>query len=417
MQAHNRVIEGIHSHPNTLYAGGAETLFCPGVLQLTTNQFYADIPAFGDFSGIADSDNYRIAPDDWHVIITDVKGSTKAITEGRYKDVNMIGAACINAVLNISQKRSIPYVFGGDGATLMVHSADVDTASQVLLGVRDLAANRFNLNLRVGVVSVAEIHRQLGPKVKVAKYRLSPGNELGVFSGGGMELAEKWIKAGDYLLEQVFEGNDLDLGGLSCRWEPLASQNGVMLSVLMQACATDENVNANLYRTLIKDIAEITGTSASASNPVCDANMKFRWPPRGLQVEIDATVGQRNHSWFTLCLHINSLLQWILDRFDISAGGYHGHGYRVELQDNTDYRRFDDTLRILMDCDPEQASTIEAMLESHSQRGVLRYGVHRSDSALMTCLVFNLDTSEHIHFVDGSDGGFTAAAKKMKAKP
>jgi len=43
--------------------------------------FYADIEAFDDFSGIADLDNYR-------------------------------RAACINAVLDISQAKTIPYVFG-----------------------------------------------------------------------------------------------------------------------------------------------------------------------------------------------------------------------------------------------------------------------------------------------------------------
>jgi len=407
-------------------ADEVDTLSRYGVFHLSSKQFYASIPAFDDFSGIADSDNYRVAPDDWHVIIADVKGSTRAITEGRYKDVNMIGAACINAVLNISQKRSVPYVFGGDGATLMVHSTDVETAARVLLGVRDLAANRFNLDLRVGVVAVAEIHRQPGPQVKVAKYRLSPGNELGVFSGGGMDLAEQWIKSGDYLLEDSPADNDPDLSGLSCRWEPLVSQNGIMLSVLMQARAQDDVANANLYRQLIEEIAQITkitevgGDSSDPGNPpgnpICDANMKFRWPPRGLRAEINATVGKRNRSWYALGLYINSLVQWLLDRFDITAGGYRGRGYRNELRDNTDYRRFDDTLRILLDCEPSQADAIEAALESHAQQGILRYGVHRSDSALMTCLVFNLDKSEHIHFVDGSDGGFTAAAKNMKAK-
>jgi hypothetical protein len=119
--------------------GGAATLPPYGHYRLSSNQFYADIPAFDDFPGNTDSDNYRIAPDDWHVIIADVKGSTQAIADGRYKDVNMIGAACINAVLNISQKRSIPYVFGGDGATLMVPSSDVESAARVLLDVRDLA--------------------------------------------------------------------------------------------------------------------------------------------------------------------------------------------------------------------------------------------------------------------------------------
>ena len=386
---------------------------------MSSNRFYADIPAFDDFPGIADSRNYRDAPDDWHVIIADVKGSTQAIAEGRYKDVNMIGAACINAVLNISQKRGVPYVFGGDGATLMVPSEDLDSAARALLGVRDLAASRFKLSLRVGVVAVADIHRQSHPRVKVAKYRLNPGNELGVFSGGGMELAEKWIKSGAYLLETSHADNDPDLSGLSCRWEPLASQNGVMLSVLMQARAQDDTANANLYRQLIKEVAEIIEAgddSGDTGNPICDANMKFRWPPRGLRAEIDATVGKRNRNWHALGLYVNSLLQWVLDRFDISAGGYRGRRYRDELRDNTDYRRFDDTLRILMDCEPAQADAIEAMLESHAQKGILRYGVHRSDSALMTCLLFNIDQGEHIHFVDGSDGGFTAAAKNMKAK-
>ncbi len=382
---------------------------------MSSNQFYADIPAFDEFSGIADGDNYRVAPEDWHVIIADVKGSTRAIADGRYKDVNMIGAACINAVLNISQKRCVPYVFGGDGATLMVHSSDVVTAAQVLLGVRNLAARRFNLDLRVGIVAVAEIHRQPGPRVKVARYRLSAGNELAVFSGGGMELAEQWIKGGDYLLEASHD-NDPDLSGLSCRWEPLASQNGVMLSALMQARAADDMANADLYRTLIKDIARITETGTGPVNPVCDANMKLRWPPRGLRAEIDATVGSRKRARYALELYFYSLVQWVLDRFNISAGGYRGRGYRVELRNNTDYQRFDDTLRILIDCKPAQATAIEAMLEAHAQNGVLRYGVHRSDSALMTCLVFNIDKGEHIHFVDGSDGGFTAAAKNMRSK-
>jgi len=382
---------------------------------LSSNRFYTDIEAFDDFSGIADIGNYRVAPDDWHVIIADVKGSTQAIAEGRYKDVNMVGAACINAVLNISQKKGVPYVFGGDGATLMVPSSEVESASRVLLGVRELAATRFRLTLRVGMVPVAEIRRQAGPRVLVGKYRLSPGNDLAVFSGGGMELAEKWIKSGsEYLLETSDADNIPDLSGLSCRWEPLASHNGMMLSVLMQATSTQESERADLYRRLIEEIADIT--EGVEAKPICGANMVFRWPPRGLRAEIDITVGNRNRFTYALRLYLNSLLQWALDRFDLSAGGYRGQQYRVELRDNTDYRRFDDTLRMLIDCSREQADKIDALLATQAQNGILKYGLHSSPTALMTCLVFNLDKGEHIHFVDGGDGGFTAAAKKMKAK-
>ena len=384
---------------------------------MNTTDFYSHLEPLDTFADVADLDNYQTAPDDWHVIIADVKGSTQAIEEGRYKQVNMVGAACINAVLNITEKDRIPYVFGGDGATLLVPSSCLDSCKQVLLGVRYLAATRFNLSLRVGVVAVATIHAHDSLRVMVGKYQLSPVNALATFSGGGMELAEQWIKSGsEYLLEQEPDDKHPDLSGLSCRWEPLASQNGVMLSLLMQAQSDDESDKAVLYRSLIEDITRLSGDTESTGKPVCDANMKFRWPPRGLPAEIDATAGTRNRSLFALRLYLSSLIQFFLDRFDLSAGGYRGKQYRVELRNNTDYRRFDDTLRILLDCSAAQADEIEAKLALRAQRGELKYGLHRSDSALMTCLVFNLDRGEHLHFVDGSDGGFTSAAKNMKAK-
>lgn len=384
---------------------------------MSASEFFTRIEAFDEFSEIANIERYLTAPDDWHVVITDVEGSTPAIAQGRYKEVNMIGAACINAVLNICAGGEIPYVFGGDGATLLLPSDRLAECKKALLAVRRLAESDFDLSLRVGVVSVESIHAQSRARVMVGKYRLNPGNELATFSGGGIELAERWIKSNpDYLLQPSADDGPPDLEGLSCRWEPLASQNGVMLSLLLQASSDDEQANANLYRSLITEFERITADSESGGKPISDASMKFRWPPRGLGAEIKATAGKRNRFRFGLRLYFNSLVQWGLDRFDLTAGGYRGSQYRVELRNNTDYRRFDDTLRMLLDCKLEQADEIEALLEAHALEDSLIYGVHRSDSALMTCLVFNLDRSEHIHFVDGSDGGFTSAAKNLKAK-
>jgi hypothetical protein len=34
----------------------------------------------------------------------------------------------------------------------------------------------------------------------------------------------------------------------------------------------------------------------------------------------------------------------------------------------------------------------------------------------MTCLVFSLDSHEHVHFIDGSDGGFAMAAVGFKER-
>ena len=63
--------------------------------------FYAAIEPFLDFAEVADPARYRAAPDDWIVVLADIKGSTEAAKAGRYKDVNLIGAACITAILNV----------------------------------------------------------------------------------------------------------------------------------------------------------------------------------------------------------------------------------------------------------------------------------------------------------------------------
>lgn len=378
--------------------------------------FYPGIESFDDFSEIANIERYQTAPDHWHVIITDVEGSTRAIAQGRYKEVNMIGAACINAVLNITPKGEIPYVFGGDGATLLVPDEYLADCLRVLLAVRRLAESDFDLSLRVGAVSVAELHARPGARVLVGKYRLSPGNELAAFSGGGIEQAERWIKSNpDYRVELAGDTGPPDLSGLSCRWEPLAARNGVMLSLLLQAKGGDAGEQSRLYREMIDEIGRITGSLDDDVRPVDEATMIFRWPPRGLGAEIRATAGRRNRLLVAARLYLNSLFQYFLDRFDLTAGGYRGRRYRVELRDNTDYRRFDDTLRMLLDCSLEQADEIETLLGERARAGELAYGTHRSDSALMTCLVFSLDRGEHIHFVDGNDGGFTSASRGFKA--
>ena len=82
--------------------------------------FYHRLRAMAHFSDITDPGNYVPVPRDWQVVVSDVRGSTRAIAEGRYKEVNMAGAASIVAMLNIAGDSEVPFVFGGDGATLLI---------------------------------------------------------------------------------------------------------------------------------------------------------------------------------------------------------------------------------------------------------------------------------------------------------
>ena len=81
--------------------------------------FYEAMPTFKDFSDLFHPENFSAAPHDWWVVITDVKGSTQAIEEGRYRDVNTVGAASIASIGDAMGEELFPFVFGGDGGYAM----------------------------------------------------------------------------------------------------------------------------------------------------------------------------------------------------------------------------------------------------------------------------------------------------------
>lgn len=385
-----------------------------------TGGFYAALPVFTDFAEFTEALNYRPAPLNWHVVVTDIEGSTKALAEGRYKDVNMVAAASIVAVTNVAGDTEIPFVFGGDGATLLIPDEKVETVRLALARLSLFAATYFDLTLRVGLVAVDALSEQ-GRSVRVAKFELSPGNHTALFSGGGVELAEMLVKdpetAADYsVTDDSVNLEELDLSGLSCRWEPLPAQNGVVLSLLVQALATTTEERNAAYRTSMEKIVEILGSDPDVGNPVSEKSLHFRWPPRGLELEAKAIAAGRPGWRLRVKLLRESLIQWVMNRFDLTGGGFDARRYREELRLNSDYRRFDDTLRLVVDCTVEQADRIAGMLERERVAGAVAYGAHRSDAALMTCVVFSLEQSDHVHFLDGAGGGFTSASRQLKAQ-
>jgi hypothetical protein len=160
---------------------------------MSSEKFYKDLTSFASFVGITDDNNFQDLPADWKVIITDVKGSTKAIESGRYKDVNTIGAAAIIAAQKGMGAEEFPFVFGGDGATLVVPASKVEAVLQELLGLKKLSQEQFGLGLRVGIVDVSELYNE-GAVLNVAKFEINSGKCIAIFKGGGLNLAEAKIK-------------------------------------------------------------------------------------------------------------------------------------------------------------------------------------------------------------------------------
>ena len=382
-----------------------------------SRNFYSQLEKTSSFSSIQDIGSFAPAPDDWWVVVADVTNSTQAVNQGRYKEVNMIGASCITAILNATKNVDIPFVFGGDGATFLIPDFLKTPVIDALISTRGLAKVEFDIELRFGLVAICEI-RSKNKDVLVSRFELSKGNTLAMFSGGGVELADKLIKQDNtfekYSIADCPYLNPPDLTGLSCRWQPLESQHGNMICLLIQVLDHDIKNRHRIFGEVLDELANFLGQELRPPAPVTKDTLRFSWPLKGLILEAKLTKAKQSFIGRYSFLLYQSFVQLILERFNLSAGDYNAPVYREEIRSNADYRRFDDALRLVLDCNEKQIKEIENYLNQKHQAGEIAYGIHSTSQAQMTCLVFSLEQSEHIHFIDGTEGGFWAASVQYK---
>jgi len=380
--------------------------------------FYRDLPALETFSAAIEIRTHVSMPDDWWIVIADVVGSTQAIEAGDYKKVNTAGVACIAAVVNVDRSIDIPFVFGGDGATFAVPAIMVDPVITALRGAQQLARLSFGLALRVGLVQVGELTLQ-DYRVDVAKVRLSPHMTQSAFSGHGWNEAERRVKAADaegVLIVREEDGPAVaSFDGFECRWHGVPSFNGHKLSLLVSAMSADPTANLETYRAVTDKIQAIYGDVVNY-HPLRPGRMRLTFSWRMLSYEWRVRAGHlrmdQRLAYFVKLLFMNALGSYLLGR-KRGSGAVRWSHYRDELVDNTDFRKFDGMLRMVMDGSDEQAAVLEHYLETQLRAGRLVYGMYKSREALVTCLVQSYN-GNHLHFVDGSDGGYALAARGLK---
>lgn len=379
---------------------------------MDTSDFYERMPPLERFTEAAKQINYWRLPEDWVVAVCDVVGSTRAIHEGRYKTVNMAGAAVISALKNALPGLDFPYVFGGDGATAALPANMAEDAAAALMATRVWVEEDLDLRLRAGIVGIDDIRRS-GHDVAVARYRASPDASYAMFAGGGAAWAEAQLKDGKIDLPEAAPGSRPNLTGLSCRWSPIRSRSGIILSVVAEPVPASPQAR---FDAAVSAILELLSTSARNGHPVPLEGPRFRAPGVGTTLEVKAR--QALESGFTARRRIwyDTLLGYFFNVSGIKLGGFDMRRYRRVTARNSDFRKFEDGLRLTVDVEPETADHIEKILSTAEADGELCYGVARQDAALMTCIVPSYTADDHIHFIDGAGGGYAAAASRLKEK-
>lgn len=375
--------------------------------------FFAGLPLLDSARDTFDAAKYRAAPDDWALVVTDIVDSTLAIASGRHKTVNFVAAMAIGALKNLCAPEPIPFLFGGDGAVVMVPPRHAPAARRELARVRGMASREFGLLLRIGLASVGELRRH-GSDVRVGRYEPSPGNSFGVFLGGGVGQLEAAVRErGDPDLiavaaipEALDDRVPPDLSGLSCRWDELRSTRGKMVTLIVHG-APDP---AEVYSTVMR----LAGQGGDL-RPVRHDTLRSRWPPKGFLLE--ARARRRGGLLMVSVLRVlgETLLAWLVLARGRPIGGFDPDRYRREVATNTDFCKHDETLCFVIDCPIDAIEPIREYVDRCASGQKTRYGIDVADTALMTCLVTSTASSLHVHFIDGGGGGYTNAAKKLKA--
>jgi hypothetical protein len=352
---------------------------------------------------------FKAVPSDWHVIITDIKGSTKAVANGLHETVNLVATGSIVAVLNLAYKANItvPFFFGGDGATFIVPDSIFQPAMQALLTYSENTLDNVGLALRTGAVSVADIYKE-GQHLLISKNKISTTLTIPVLLGTGLAYAETIIKEENYLFSCERDEDCVpDLNGMQCRWDKInpPEKNNEIVTLLIIAAEGVEQPEA--FRKVFVVLDEIYGVPRHRQ-PISVSKLKLNTSFSRLGSEMKAKIGH-----ISVLKFINT---WVTNLYGfIYFRTGKGLRYLKKLVEMSDTLVIDGRINTVISGTEHQRLQLSKELNLLEENGFILYGMYVSASAVMSCYVRDLEDG-HIHFVDGSEGGYTKAAGMLKTK-
>lgn len=384
------------------------------------DDFYESLPVLPRFEDVINPSHFTAIPDSWYVAMSDVVNSTEAIAQGKYKEVNAIGAVTIMVALNFSGNFNFPFIFGGDGATIAIPGSMHDHMTAALKSVYNMAQESFGLELRTILVPMTHI-RSNGHDVALAKFGVSSYYQQASFQGDGVRFVEQLLKAETIPSEFNPLHSEIvphaDFTGLECRWNEVPNERGEVHALLVEVLVKNPKERMRVLNGIFEKINSIYG-SEEEFKPITPDRLALTLSNKKLSVERKIrTYGAG--VWNSLKYWTKLRIQWVLGKILMNLGISTKHvnwgTYKSDLASNTDYRKLDDLLRLVLAGSELQRYAIQGYLEELYMQGKVVYGLHHSPSALITCVILNHE-KEHIHLVDGSKGGYTEAASMLKKR-
>lgn len=377
-----------------------------------SSNFYAELPIHRLSAAelISNPSLFRRIPDDWSVILTDIKGSTANVRRGNQQQVNLVASGSVIAALNIAAEAQIeiPFFFGGDGATLLAPPSIQPLILDALREHQQNTVRNFGLELRVGSASVFDLYKAK-QHIDIAKAVRCPAFSVPLILGNGLGFAEEQIKSKEEALDDALpREQELNLEGMECRWDTVYPPGDSAEVVCLLVVSNNEESMSQNFKNVLELIEGIYG-DRQQRNPISQEKLALKLSVSRIATEMRCKTGE--FDWHYL------LENWF--RTLIGPGYFRfteeGRAYVKSLPDLADTLVLDGRVNTVISGSAKQRIELLSKLESLEQRGEITFGFDVSKASVMSCYVRDRN-DQHIHFVDGENGGYTKAAIVLKEK-
>ncbi len=360
---------------------------------------------------LKDESLFSSVPKNWSIVVTDIENSTAAVANGFHNDVNLCATGSIITVLNtiktVNKKIEIPYFFGGDGSTFIIPNTILTPVLEALNNYSQHIKNTLNLNLRVGHLELEKVYNN-NVTLRITKLRHNKYLTTPVVLGNGIKYAENVIKDNFKASHGDTSVLALNLKGMECRWDEIyPSQTEKKVICLLVNC-NDEKKQAEIYGTIMNEINYVFG-DLNNRNPITALKLRLNTSIEKIKKEMHVKFGKNKTSYL--------LNNWLITIF----GKYYfklfkaGKRYVYKVSQLSDTIMLDGSINTVISGTNKQVSRLQILLDDLESNNKIIYGLHTTHASIMSCYIQDRK-EKHIHFVDGTEGGYTSAAIMFKEK-
>ncbi|WP_289046234.1 DUF3095 domain-containing protein [uncultured Olleya sp.] len=361
---------------------------------------------------LKDESLFSSVPKNWSIVITDIQNSTDAVAKGFHNNVNLCATGSIITVLNtlksIDKSIEIPYFFGGDGSTFIMPDTLVKPIISALNNYSTHIAKTLKLNLRVGFIKVEQVYNN-NITLRITKLRHNKYLTTPVILGNGIKYAERFIKNSFEVIPNIKGQNiKLNLEGMECRWDEILPDESSKKVICLLVNCDDENKQAEIFGTIMNEINYIFG-DLDNRNPISALKLKLNTSLDKIRKEMHVKLGKHQNNYL-----INN---WLITIF----GKYYfkffkaGKAYVYKVSQLSDTIMLDGSINTVISGTEKQINRLQILLDDLESNKKIIYGLHTTHASIMSCYIQDRK-EKHIHFVDGTEGGYTSAAIFVKQK-